>query len=137
MIEGAGSSPVPPEAAARALGARVDAGHGETWLTHANGRSLGFVTNGERAMVMLLADEDDPGEHAVDPGAGGVGDGYVLANGGTTSTRTGTPFPSSRRTGSWSTSCGRATGRWTHQGPSTADSAVDGPTRPALPRHID
>ncbi|MGQ4721211.1 hypothetical protein [Streptomyces tunisiensis] len=81
VIEGAGSSPVPPEAAAQALRARVDAGLGETWLTHANGRSLGLVTNGERAMVMLLADEDDSGEHAVDPGAGGVGDGYVLANG--------------------------------------------------------
>ncbi|MEU3161581.1 hypothetical protein ACPCAJ_31340 [Streptomyces griseoincarnatus] len=81
VIEGAGSSPVPTEAAACALGARVDAGHGETWPTHANGRSLGFVTNGERAIVMLPADQDDPGEHAVDPGAGGVGDGYVLANG--------------------------------------------------------
>ncbi|MGW0543809.1 hypothetical protein [Streptomyces sp. HNS054] len=81
VIEGDWRSPVPPEAAAQALRARVDAGLGETWLTHANGRSLGLVTNGERAMVMLLADEDDPGEHAVDPGAGGVGDGYVLANG--------------------------------------------------------
>uniref|UniRef100_UPI001E616952 hypothetical protein n=2 Tax=Streptomyces TaxID=1883 RepID=UPI001E616952 len=81
VIEGDGSSPMPPEAAARALRARVEAGPGETWLTSTNGRALGLVTNGGRALVMLLADEDDPGEHAVDPGAGGVGDGYVLANG--------------------------------------------------------
>ncbi|MEW5659848.1 hypothetical protein ABGT92_31620 [Streptomyces cinereoruber] len=32
-------------------------------------------------MVMLLDDEGDPGEHAVDPGAQGASDGFVLSNG--------------------------------------------------------
>jgi hypothetical protein len=32
-------------------------------------------------MVMLQDGEDDPGEHAVDPGAGGSSKGFVLANG--------------------------------------------------------
>lgn len=32
-------------------------------------------------MVMLLDDEDDPGEHAVTPGAAGRSMGFVLANG--------------------------------------------------------
>jgi hypothetical protein len=32
-------------------------------------------------MVMLLDGEDDPGRHAVDPGARGSSGGFVLANG--------------------------------------------------------
>ncbi|MFI1654838.1 hypothetical protein ACH4ZU_07860 [Streptomyces sp. NPDC020472] len=39
------------------------------------------MTNTERAMVMLLEDEGGPGEHAVDPGAEGLSDGFVLSNG--------------------------------------------------------
>ncbi|MFI7322753.1 hypothetical protein [Streptomyces venezuelae] len=39
------------------------------------------MTNTERAMVMLLEGGDDPGEHAVDPGAEGSSDGFVLRNG--------------------------------------------------------
>ncbi|MFE6335174.1 hypothetical protein ACFVOK_18435 [Streptomyces sp. NPDC057798] len=44
-------------------------------------RSLAFVTNTERAMVMLLEEESDPGEHAVDPGAQRSSDGFVLSDG--------------------------------------------------------
>ncbi|HUQ59309.1 hypothetical protein [Lentzea sp.] len=60
---------------------RIEAGHLETWLTSESGRSLAFVTNTERAMVMLLDGEGDPGEHATDPGAEGASDGFVLSNG--------------------------------------------------------
>jgi hypothetical protein len=45
----------------------------ETWFEGDDGRLLAVITNGDRAMVMLLTDEGDPGEHAIDPGArGGV-----------------------------------------------------------------
>lgn len=54
---------------------------GETWFVDDGGRSLAVVSNGERAMVMLLDHEGDAGEHAVDPGADGWSDGFVLANG--------------------------------------------------------
>ncbi|MFE9138889.1 hypothetical protein [Streptomyces sp. NPDC007355] len=39
------------------------------------------MTNTGRAMVILLEEEVDPGEHAVDPGAVGSSDGFVLSNG--------------------------------------------------------
>ncbi|MCL7430272.1 hypothetical protein [Streptomyces sp. YS415] len=39
------------------------------------------MTNTERVMVMLLEEESDPGEHAVDPGAQRSSDGFVLSNG--------------------------------------------------------
>lgn len=76
-------SPVPVSSAVvlEALRSRIDSGQLETWLTSSSGRSLGFVTNTERAMVMLLEDEGDPGEHAVAPGAEGSSDGFVLSNG--------------------------------------------------------
>ncbi|MFS8095610.1 hypothetical protein LFM09_00560 [Lentzea alba] len=63
------------------LRARIGDGHLETWLTSSCGRSLAFVTNTERAMVMLLNEEGDPGEHAVDPAAEGESGGFVLSNG--------------------------------------------------------
>nr|WP_202469065.1 hypothetical protein [Streptomyces sp. SID2888] len=64
-----------------ALRSRIGSGQLETWLTSSSGRLLAFVTNTERAMVMLLEGEGDPGEHAVDPGAQGSSDGFVLSNG--------------------------------------------------------
>jgi hypothetical protein len=76
-----GSEPVTAGSAPGLLWERVSAGRLETWLTSSAGRSLALVSNGERAMVLLLHGEDDPGEHAVDPGADGTSDGYVLANG--------------------------------------------------------
>ncbi|MER6435890.1 hypothetical protein ABT275_06015 [Streptomyces sp. NPDC001185] len=42
---------------------------------------MAFVTNGERALVMLRNDKGDPGGHAVDPGAEGLSFGFVLSNG--------------------------------------------------------
>ncbi|TRV80456.1 hypothetical protein FKN01_06840 [Streptomyces sp. 130] len=81
VIDEAGSPSLSSEAVSSALRARVDGGQLETWLCSSRGRWLAFVTNGERAMVMLLDREGDPGEHAVDPGADGESDGFVLANG--------------------------------------------------------
>jgi hypothetical protein len=72
---------VPAEAVPETLRKRIDRGQLETWLTSSSGRSLAFVTNTERALVMLLTGESDPGEHAVDLGAQGASDGFVLANG--------------------------------------------------------
>lgn len=78
-----GGSPVPVSSATvvEALRARADDSRFETWLTSSSGRSLALVTNTERAMVMLLEDEGDPGEHAVTPGAEGSSNGFVLSNG--------------------------------------------------------
>ncbi|WP_309243827.1 hypothetical protein [Streptomyces sp. CAI-85] len=73
--------PVSSETVLGALRSRIDSGRLETWLTSSSGRSLAFVTNAERAMVVLLEDGDDPGEHAVDPGAQGSSKGFVLSNG--------------------------------------------------------
>ncbi|MFB7559060.1 hypothetical protein [Streptomyces brevispora] len=76
-------SPVPVSSGVvlEALRSRIDSGQLETWLTSSSGRSVAFVTNTGRAVVMLLEDESDPGEHAVDPGAQGSSDGFVLSNG--------------------------------------------------------
>ncbi|MFJ2017628.1 MULTISPECIES: hypothetical protein [Streptomyces] len=73
--------PVSSEMVPEALRSRIGSGQLETWLTSSSGRLLAFVTNTERAMVMLLEGEGDPGEHAVDPGAQGSSDGFVLSNG--------------------------------------------------------
>ncbi|TWD12943.1 hypothetical protein FB570_12192 [Streptomyces sp. T12] len=72
--------PVSSEMVSEALRSRIDSGQLETWLTSSSGRSLAFVTNTERAMVMLLEDEGDHGEHAVYPGAEGTSDGFVLSS---------------------------------------------------------
>ncbi|MEW1870001.1 hypothetical protein AB0420_18025 [Streptomyces caelestis] len=74
-------APVSSEAVREALRARIDSGRLETWLTSSSGRSLAFVTHTERAMVMPLGEEGDPGEHAVDPEATGLSGGFVLSNG--------------------------------------------------------
>ncbi|MFF0561724.1 hypothetical protein [Streptomyces sp. NPDC004266] len=73
--------PLWSEMVLEALQSRIDSGQLATWLTSSSGRSLASVTNTERAMVMLLEDEGGPGEHAVDPGAEGLSDGFVLSNG--------------------------------------------------------
>jgi len=69
------------DAAIGQLSARIAGRNLESWLTSSSGRSLAVVTNTERAMVMLLDGEGDPGEHAIDPGADGHSSGFVLANG--------------------------------------------------------
>ncbi|MGW6274677.1 hypothetical protein [Streptomyces sp. NPDC055060] len=73
--------PVSCEMVLEALRSRIEGGQLETWLTSSSGRSLAFVTNTERAMVTLLEGEGDLGEHAVDPGAQGSSDGFILSNG--------------------------------------------------------
>jgi len=81
VIDDGGTVPVSSEGVPETFRARIDGGRRETWLISSAGRSLAFVTNTDRAMVVLLAEEGDPGEHAVDPGAAGVSEGFVLSNG--------------------------------------------------------
>ncbi|WP_042374982.1 hypothetical protein [Streptacidiphilus neutrinimicus] len=76
-----GTAAEPAETALQRLRERIAAGRLESWLTSSTGRSLGVISNTERAMVLLLDGDDDPGEHAVDPGATGRDGGYILANG--------------------------------------------------------
>ena len=59
----------------------VDDGALTTYFRIDLGRLPVFVSNGTRAMVVLINSEGDPGEHAVSPGAVGSDDGYVLDNG--------------------------------------------------------
>lgn len=69
------------EAAVALLRARGAGGPAEIWFERDDGRLMSVTSNGERAMVMLLRESGDPGEHAIDPGASGEQDGYVLSNG--------------------------------------------------------
>ncbi len=68
-------------AAPRILRDRIAAGQLETWFRSSCGRSLAVISNTDRALVMLLDSEDDPGEHAITPAAHGSSTGFVLANG--------------------------------------------------------
>ncbi|MFF0052194.1 hypothetical protein [Streptomyces sp. NPDC005498] len=81
VIDGGITVPVLSEMVLQTLRARIADGLLETWLTSSSGWSLAFVTNTERAMVVVLEGEGDPGEHAVDPGADGSSEGFVLSNG--------------------------------------------------------
>ncbi|GHG05198.1 hypothetical protein ACFFSH_38860 [Streptomyces filamentosus] len=76
-----GAVPASPAATLVVLREQIDAGQLETWLTSSHGRFLAVITNAERAMVMLLDDEGDPGEHAVTPEAPGWSEGFILARG--------------------------------------------------------
>ncbi|MER7746622.1 hypothetical protein ABT013_15250 [Streptomyces bacillaris] len=80
-FESDSTAPVSPDSVPAALRERITGNRLETWLTSSSGRSLAVVTNTERAMVVLLDGPDDPGEHAVTPGAEGWSDGFVLSNG--------------------------------------------------------
>ncbi|WP_460937952.1 hypothetical protein [Phycicoccus ginsengisoli] len=62
---------------------RVATGTMTTWLESSLGRRIALVSNGSRAMVLLLEHDDgDPGEHAIDPdGGAGSSGGFVLENG--------------------------------------------------------
>lgn len=75
------STALSSEAVREILRARISGGALDTWLTSSSGRGLAFVTNTERAMVVLTDGEGDPGEHAVDPGSEGSSDGFLLSNG--------------------------------------------------------
>src|SRR5258708_24404141 len=64
--------------AAAAVTARLSSGVRSTWLTSTTGRSIGLVTNGERAMLVVMNEPGDPGVHAVDPSAGsGRSGGFI------------------------------------------------------------
>ncbi len=73
--------PATPQDVAAFVRRRISDGHYETWFNSTQGRSLAFVTNGLRAMVMLLDHDDDPGQHAVDRDATGTSAGFLLTNG--------------------------------------------------------
>ncbi|MFF7854711.1 hypothetical protein [Streptomyces sp. NPDC007904] len=81
VIDDGSTAPASSESVVKTLRERAERGLLETWLTSSSGRSLAFVTNTGRAMVMLLGEEGDPGEHAVDPGAEGTSAGFVLSTG--------------------------------------------------------
>ncbi|MER6380264.1 hypothetical protein [Streptomyces sp. NPDC001250] len=82
----------------------------ETWLTSRSwptssaGRLLTVLSSTERALVMLLAEEGDPGAHAVSVGSRGASGGFRLANGQCDTypepLRRRTPCRSTRRSGS-------------------------------------
>lgn len=63
------------------LGNRLDWANQETWFEDDEDRLLAVVTNGKRAMVVLMNAEGDPGEHLVDPSGEGHTGGYLLSNG--------------------------------------------------------
>ncbi|GAA2629212.1 Imm1 family immunity protein [Actinomadura fulvescens] len=75
------TEPLTADAVVGELRARIAGERYESWLTSSSGRLLAVVTNAERAMVMLLDHEGDPGEHATDPAAEGSSGGFVLSNG--------------------------------------------------------
>src|SRR5687767_9298318 len=76
------TEPIDASAAISLLRSRLRSGRCETWFESDSGELLAVVTNGERAMVMLLREPGDAGEHAVDETAGtSTSSGYVLANG--------------------------------------------------------
>ena len=68
------------EAVAAVIRAR-DSGPREMLFESDRGRTLFFVTNGNRVMMVLMDEPGDPGEHAVDVDAAGTSSGYVLSNG--------------------------------------------------------
>ncbi|WP_430378665.1 hypothetical protein [Streptomyces sp. B1-3] len=70
-LDGDSALPLSAAEALDLLRRRIAAGLLETWLGSSEGRALALVTNTERAHVTLLDDEDDPGQHVVDPGARG------------------------------------------------------------------
>ena len=69
------------EQARRLIGSRFAWANAETWFAADDGRRLGVVTNGARAMVILMNGDNDPGEHLAAYGAEGESGGYILANG--------------------------------------------------------
>lgn len=70
------------EDAESTISERLMRGERTTWLDSTKGRTIGFVSNEARAMVVLMEAEGDPGFHAIDPESGTTTQaGYVLDNG--------------------------------------------------------
>ncbi|MFB6582063.1 hypothetical protein ACFCYC_32450 [Streptomyces sp. NPDC056402] len=80
MIDDDSPVPVSSEVVLETVRARIASDRRETWLTSSSGQSLAFVTNTQRAMVVLF-DGEDGEQHATDPGASGSSEGFVLSNG--------------------------------------------------------
>lgn len=77
-----GSGPIRSELVEDVLYGRIAAGELTAWLESSLGRTVGLVTNGTRAMLVLIEHEGDAGFHAVDPGATDATEGgYLLDNG--------------------------------------------------------
>ena len=70
-----------PQAILDTIEARMRAGELTTFLESDAGRIIGWSTNQERVMLMLLDEVGDAGEHAVDPTGQGQSSGYVMDNG--------------------------------------------------------
>ena len=70
-----------PQAVLDTVEARMRAGELTTFLHSDTGRIIGWTTNRERVMLMVLDGVGDAGEHAVDPSGEGQSTGYVLDNG--------------------------------------------------------
>lgn len=78
------NEPIDASAAVELLRIRTAEQRYETWFESDDGQLLAIVTNGERAMVMvmLLQDDGDPGEHAIDASAdASENTGFGLDNG--------------------------------------------------------
>ncbi|SDK20640.1 hypothetical protein [Streptomyces indicus] len=73
--------PVTPDEVAQLLRTRIGGGQFDLWLKSPSGRAVSLLTNADRAMVVLFEGPDDPGEHALDPGAEGASGGFLLADG--------------------------------------------------------
>jgi hypothetical protein len=74
--------PVEADSIAQSIERRLSQGTMTTWLESSRGRMISVVSNGSRAMVMLLQHSNgDPGEHAIDPAGVGSSGGFVLENG--------------------------------------------------------
>jgi hypothetical protein len=70
-----------PQAILDTIEARMRAGELTTYLESDAGRIIGWSTNQERVMLMLLNGIGDAGEHALDPTGQGQSTGYVMDNG--------------------------------------------------------
>jgi hypothetical protein len=64
-----------------AIDSRESRGELTTWLESDSGRTVGWVTNRQRVMLMVMNHPGDAGEHAIDPDARGSSSGFVLENG--------------------------------------------------------
>jgi hypothetical protein len=67
--------------ALRVVEERAEAGELMTMLGSDSGRTVMWVTNRRRVMLVLVEGVGDPGMHAVDPGAEGESNGFVVDNG--------------------------------------------------------
>ncbi|WP_123827104.1 hypothetical protein [Micromonospora globispora] len=74
-------APLTGAQAADVVRRRIDHGMLETWFEHDRGGLLAVVSNGTRALIMLLEEPGGPGEHAIDPTGTGQQGGFVLSNG--------------------------------------------------------